>query len=325
MKFLLTLIFCLEVCGLITAEKSFHKYWIGKYDKNDKEIHDVTISDCKNSFLDNCHFDKSAFIASFKTPKDHCISAIAVTPTCETNKKKLGSIRCLNGGIARNYCHLIFEFIAKPRKINVKIYGTKPCTLKDRHLGSHPGSTDAFGLPYNFEPGYETTSLQSSLPVYMRWEEKKDIFQYKDGLINKQMKDLHKGDLYHGSTELLNEKDDTYFTFDFPNDLAKKINFIDVFWYQKSRDAEPNIPFIYWEDKSCKSTGDNCTLVFDSDEIITYVLIKIFTGPSRDGSSIDNTYARRNNETEKAAQINQTSEKFQTPKRVKLSAKHPLF
>ncbi|GAB0091072.1 hypothetical protein DMENIID0001_058700 [Sergentomyia squamirostris] len=244
---------------------------------------DSTTANCSAESTPPCEFDDTSFAMYFHDNNDRCISVIfvQVNHVDEDEKNKNGSLFCVIGGIGSNLCVLMFLMGKKRDRVTITIYGINaPCTFKSRYVGSNPSSMDPYGLPYYSEPGQVRTSFNVSNVILQ--DESNDIYHYKDGLMNTVMPQFNGNFNFHTDIEYLNTEHMKSFTIDFKNYLEILPNiYLDIYWYQESEDSTPELPLIYWKD-DCKRFPAKCSLVFDSKETITYVLIKVFIGPHMD-------------------------------------------
>uniref|UniRef100_A0A1B0EW28 Uncharacterized protein n=2 Tax=Lutzomyia longipalpis TaxID=7200 RepID=A0A1B0EW28_LUTLO len=49
--------------------------------------------------------------------------------------------------------------------------------------------------------------------------------------------------------------------------------------------SKPKYPYIHYNGE-CSNENKTCELVFDTDELMTYALVKVFTNPESDGSRL---------------------------------------
>ncbi|GAB0091077.1 hypothetical protein DMENIID0001_058800 [Sergentomyia squamirostris] len=271
--------------GKVVQVHEGNEYWIGKYSLSDDELFyngafDLKPKECStDAGLKYCN-NETHFTLDYKTPKtDSCISAIFLHsyPDDMDKVESESSVFCQKGGIGKDHCFLVFRKKEKRDDARIRIYGipsNKECSLHRRYLGRQPEINDAFGMPYVFDRSDNWTVLQSTLPKYHGYFET-DIFQYKHGLINKQIQYLDKSDKYRSYKERFPNTNNKKFIMKIANKGKRKISFLDVYWYQESKTENPKMPYIYYKG-SCDDKTPTCTLVFDTDEAITYVLVKIF-------------------------------------------------
>nr|ABI20155.1 34 kDa salivary protein [Phlebotomus duboscqi] len=269
------------------------EYQIGKFDNSDEQFLDTDFDFIEKPYkpkLDSIYNGTHFILNYVGTPKT-CISSITVqsyeddtqkTPT--QNPKKKSKIWCQKGGIGKKDCLLIFRMRTKREDARVKIFGVRgPCSFKERYLNKNPRQIDAYGQHYQYSEDYPYWNLpRTNLKQYNRFNE---IIYVKDGLFNIQKNYLDESDKLTAVRELFVPDNTLKFVMDFKNSGPKKISFLDIYWYQQSKNSRPIPPYIYYNGQ-CASSNKTCQVIFDADEPLSYVFVKVFRNEDYDGPRV---------------------------------------
>uniref|UniRef100_A0A1L8DPA2 Putative conserved secreted protein n=1 Tax=Nyssomyia neivai TaxID=330878 RepID=A0A1L8DPA2_9DIPT len=273
------------------------KHFLGKQSPSDTQIfygtYGVKNNSCRQVQNFRCYNNETHFSVHYKLDqKKFCISAIQLISYPDIESTDTKALSCQKGGIGTNECFLVFKKDPKQTSVNVEVFGSparktcrfffcsyEGCSLKNRYIESDPFHVDAYGLPYEFDDD-EWTKERTTISKEKRSNE---VFFYKDGLFNRQISYLEVDDKFSEAKELTGKdiKGKKKFSVKLPNAGDKRISFLDIYWFQESS-ATPKYPYIYYNGH-CEATNKTCELIFDTDEQITYALVKVFTNPSYNG------------------------------------------
>nr|QHO60659.1 lufaxin [Sergentomyia schwetzi] len=293
MPILKSIIFLIYLSGLVYSwsnDYDLHDvgdiYRIGKHDKTDTTLFDVNYNltidgECIPNTYDIktvCTNNATHFTLNFEESEKYCISAIMLLsdPIKDDEEGTKSSIFCQTGGIAKRHCMLVFRKKEPRYNAEVFIYGVKEinqeCSaMKDRYLGKDAANTDAYGLKYHFDK-HDKSSLQ---PTLMKYSLEDRSVQYKNGLFNLQINYLNKTDTLLRTIEIDNEGNYKYLKMDLLNHWKQKVVFLDVYWFQELPYGTPKFPYIHFSEP-CRLRYADCTLIFDTDQVITYAIVKVF-------------------------------------------------
>ncbi|XP_055703498.1 lufaxin-like [Phlebotomus papatasi] len=268
------------------------EYQIGKFDNSDEEFLDTDFDFLEKPYKSkmNSIYTGTHFILNYVGRPKTCISSITVlsyeddTQKKSTQNPKKSKIWCQKGGIGKNNCLLVFRMRTKRENARVKIFGVKePCSFKERYLNNIPKQIDAYGQRYQFSKEYPNWNLpRANMKQYQRLD---DVIYVKDGLFNVQRNYLDKSDKFTMAREKFVPDNTLKFTMDFTNSGQYRISFLDIYWYQQSEKGKPKLPYIYYNGQ-CSSTNKTCQVVFDADEPMSYVFVKVFNNKNYEGARL---------------------------------------
>nr|BAM69204.1 hypothetical protein [Lutzomyia ayacuchensis] len=277
------------------------EHFLGKYSQNDEKLffgtYGLKKEPCQQVQHYRCFNNKTHFTVNYHANKKFCISTIKLTSYPTINRDWSSRLRfyCQKGGIGTNKCFLVFEKSKEQIAVGIEIYGipTKQCSFKNRYTGNDPQHIDAYGLPYIFDKEDGWNSERIGVHKIKRLSS--EIFYYKNGLFNTQVTYLAEDDSFTEAREVsfkkINKK--KKFSLSISNEGKNRISFLDVYWFQESMKSKPMLPYIYYNGE-CHASNKTCELIFDTDEQITYVLVKVFSNPGYDGSRLREKDVLRN-------------------------------
>uniref|UniRef100_F6JYG7 33.9 kDa salivary protein n=1 Tax=Phlebotomus tobbi TaxID=33402 RepID=F6JYG7_9DIPT len=280
-------LFLPTICIKVIRFDDRDEYLIGKPESTDDELlystFDFDKNPCAKSYV-KCTNNATHFILDFSDPKKRCISSIQVfstpdMPVINLEEKRppsKSSIFCQKGGIGKSYCLLVFKKKEPREDALVDIRGLKTCSLKERYTSGDPKKTDAYGMPYKFNNNDNWHMKREGVKQWTRLGN--EIFYRKNGLMNHQIRYLSKFDKYTVTREMVVRDNAKKFTMDFSNFGQYRISFLDIYWFQESQRNKPKLPYIYYNGE-CLPSNKTCQLIFDTDETITYVFVKVFSNP----------------------------------------------
>uniref|UniRef100_F6K8T2 32.9 kDa salivary protein n=1 Tax=Phlebotomus sergenti TaxID=85759 RepID=F6K8T2_9DIPT len=259
------------------------EYQIGKFENSDEILLDTDFDFLEKPYSRKLGstYNQTHFILNYVGPQKTCISSILLQSYADDTQKpatqnpKKSRIRCQKGGIGKNSCLLVFRMREKREDARVKIFGVRePCSFIERYSNKNPKKIDAYGQPYRFSPTYPNWNLpRTNVKQYNRLNE---IFYQKDGLFNTQMNYLDKSDKFTMVREKFVPDNTLKFSMDFTNSGQYRISFLDIYWFQQSQRGKPKLPYIHYNGH-CTFSNKTCQVIFDTDEPMTYVFVKVFS------------------------------------------------
>nr|ANW11471.1 Lofaxin [Bichromomyia olmeca] len=285
----------LGLAGTVNGAKG-DEHYLGKHVEPGSErlfyaMYGVKKDSCQQVLNHRCFNNKTHFTVNYKADKKFCISAIKLTtyPVISEHSTTLTRrFYCQKGGIGTNECVLVVRKDSRHIAVNVEIFGirSKKCSLKQGLIGSDPLHTDIYGLPYEFDKDDGWSIERTKIPKYARTPS--EVFYHKDGIFNTQMSYLAQDDTFVEAIELVGKavQNKMKFSVKIPNKGKKRISFLDIYWFQETMKEKPKYPFIYFNNGECKASDNTCELIFDTDERITYALVKVFSNTGYDGSRL---------------------------------------
>ncbi|XP_055683042.1 lufaxin [Lutzomyia longipalpis] len=278
--------------GFIVAVKcNGDEYFIGKYKEKDETLffasYGLKRDPCQIVLGYKCSNNQTHFVLNFKTNKKSCISAIKLTsyPKINQNSDLTRNLYCQTGGIGTDNCKLVFKKKRKQIAANIEIYGipAKKCSFKDRYIGTDPLHVDSYGLPYQFDKENGWNLERNNILKDTRFST--EVFYHKNGLFNTQITYLAEEDSFSEAREITAKDIKKKFSIILPNEEYKRISFLDVYWFQETMRSKPKYPYIHYNGE-CSNENKTCEIIFDTDELMTYALVKVFTNPESDGSRL---------------------------------------